>query len=220
MRSDRYTKVVLTIVAVCLSALTLMGIGLPDFTTEAEATVAPASVPEHQDLKKPGGGAGVVRAPAATLPLRWRIPTASEVEDVNGTSCSTVVAVRNLTAGTANVQVEWITWEGNSEALRPMALPAEQLMYWATNDVVDPRPYWDDDDADITFLIGYANVHADDPRILVTATVLCRDGIAAGAKILSLNELPAHPVGATAEYFVAGTPATRTPPMVVAESPE
>lgn len=220
MRSDRYTKVVLTLLTLGVWALMLTEVELPDLTAQAEATAVPSSAPLEQVSKKPGGEAGAARAPAATLPLRWRIPTVFEHIGVD-TSCSTVISVRNLTPATVNVEVEWFRWDLVITALRPGSIPANEMLLWATDDSIELRPYYPDDDANLgPSFIGFADVHAADPRILVTATVMCRDGTAAGAKILSHNEMPAFPVGAALEFFQAGMPATWTPPMAVPEVPE
>ncbi len=65
---------------------------------------------------------------------------------------------------------------------------------------------------------GYALVNADDPRILVAAMLRCGEK---DAKLpLTINNIPAYPVGVTAEFFRAGMPAAWTPPMVAPEMPE
>jgi hypothetical protein len=222
MRSDRYTKFVLTVIAVCLSVLTLTGIGLPDFTTEAEATVAARSALADQGRKNTGNEAVGPKVPTATLPLRWRIPTAFENIFSNATFCTTVVSVLNATASSINVQVEWTSWGGFSQALRPMALPASEMLHWVSDHQINIRPYFPDDDAGLEGFSGYVNVHADDPRILVTAIILCRDDTFATplAKIRVHDTIPAYPVGTTAQYFQAGMPATWTPPMASPETPE
>ncbi len=151
MRSDQYRNIVLTVIAVCLSILTLSVIGLPNLATRAEATIAPTSAPAAQAPEKPGGEVGVVRAPAATLPLRWRVPTA--FEDVStDTFCSTVISVRNLTSGTVNLEVEWIRWDLNITALRPKAIWAYQVVQWVTNSTVNIEPNYPDDDAGLADL--------------------------------------------------------------------
>jgi hypothetical protein len=134
--------------------------------------------------------------------------------------CATVISVRNLTDSSVSVDVEWINWDNDSLALRNHSLAARTLLQWATDDTVVVYPYWVDDDADIGGMIGYANVNADDPRILVTATVLCRDGDSVTSKFVSQNEIPAFPVGATMEFFQAGMPASWTSPLALPETPE
>jgi hypothetical protein len=101
-----------------------------------------------------------------------------------------------------------------------MTLPALNLLQWVSNSAIVLLPYFADDDAQIAGFIGYANVNADDPRILVTATILCREGTSGASKIQSQNDLPAFPVGATMEYFQAGMPNGWTPPRATPELPE
>jgi hypothetical protein len=220
MRSDRYKNVILAVIAVCLLALALTAVGLPGFAARAEATVDIAARDAYRGHQKPGGEAVEPRGPKSTLPLRWRVPAAHENVDSDETYCSTVVSVLNVTSATVNVDVEWMWWNDDSEARRPMAVPARSMMQWATNDEINLSPHYADDVANLAILHGYANVNADDPRILVTATVLCRDGTAAGAKIVSQNDVPAFPVGATAQFFQAGMPATWTPPMTAPDLSE
>lgn len=215
--SDRYTKVVLTVIAVCLCVLTLGEVSLLDPTARAEASSVDFSPPGTREQQKTSNAVAGPRAPTSTLPLRWRIPTAVERVGSAETYCSTVVSVRNLTTSSVSVEVEWFDWDGTTQKLRPMTLPARNLLQWATNNAIVLLPYYADDDALILGFIGYANVNADDPRILVTATVLCRDGTAGDSKVLSQNELPVFPVGATMEYFQAGMPVGWTPPRAMPE---
>jgi hypothetical protein len=53
---------------------------------------------------------------------------------------------------------------------------------------------------------GYAHVHADDPRIMVTARVFCRDGLGIGANVVSDYQVASYPVGASMGFFLARTP--------------
>jgi hypothetical protein len=68
------------------------------------------------------------------------------------------------------------------------------------------------------YLIGYATVHAEDPRITTSAYLVCREARTGYVPVEAITTIPAFPVGATAEYFVAGMPVNWTPPM--AEVPE
>jgi hypothetical protein len=229
MRSDRYTKALLTVIAVCLSILTLAEMGSLGLAARAEASSGESIEASHtgssklelQEQKTPTSRAPRAPAPTSTLPLRWRIPTAVHRATASPAAyCATVISVRNLTDSTVSVDVEWINWDNDSLALRNHSLAARTLLQWATDDTVTVYPYWVDDDADIGAMIGYANINADDPRILVTATVLCRDGDSVTSKFVSQNEVPAFPVGATMEYFQAGMPASWAPPMAAPEAPE
>jgi hypothetical protein len=224
MRTDRVTKLLLALIAAGLWVLILSSAGLPEMAARAEASFAPSSKSAHQQQKSLAGSTGGPKAPTSTLPLRWRIPTSFEDLFYDETYCSTVVSVTNPTTITINVEVEWITYFGYTAALRPMAVAAEEMLQWATNNLINLRPNYADDSTNLAagpaVFLGHANVNADDPRILVTATLVCRDGTAAGAKIIVQNEIPAFPVGATAEFSQAGMPATWTPPMAAPELPE
>jgi hypothetical protein len=223
MRSDRYTKVVLTIIAVGLWALMLTEIGLADLTAQAEATAAPPSSSALQDSKKPSGDAGPVRAPTATLPLRWRVAWAVE-RSVDTTHCGTAIVVTNSSNSTVDVQVEWFNYAGSSHGLHQRSIDGMSQNVWVTGTAIsgpdtDYRPFEYDSLANIPDILGgYARVHANDPRIQVAAFQYCRDGTGITKDIMSITNIPAFPVGATAEYFQAGMPATWTPPM--AEVPE
>jgi hypothetical protein len=64
-------------------------------------------------------------------------------------------------------------------------------------------------------------VHADDPRILASAAIVCRDAAGSGAtNIEAMTDVATFPVGATMEYFQAGMPVSWTPPMAAPEAPE
>jgi hypothetical protein len=70
---------------------------------------------------------------------------------------------------------------------------------------------------------GFAKVRADDPRVLVGAFLTCKRDRATGFDqidaVRALTNIPAFPVGATAQYFQAGMPSTWAPPMVRPEVP-
>jgi hypothetical protein len=217
MSSERYRNLVLTVIAVCLSVLTLTVVGLPGLAGRAEAAVDTAAGGAYRGDEEPGLEVVGARGPTSTLPLRWRVAAAHENVDDDETYCSTVVSVLNVTSASVNVEVEWMWWNNDSKALRLQAVPAESMMQWVTNEEINLNPHVADDDAGLLKHHGYANVNADDPRILVTATVLCRDGKAAGAKIMSQNNVPTFPVAATAEYFMAGMPSVWMPPTAVSE---
>ena len=148
------------------------------------------------------------------------IPTISEDGAQDDSYCSTVITVRNLTPNTVDIEVEWINWSATQYVLRLLSVPGKRMRHWVTDDQINIRPYYLGDNADLGPWTGYANVHASDPRILVSAAMLCREGTAAGAKVLANRGINAYPVGSTVEFFQAGMPAAWTPPMVVPELPE
>jgi hypothetical protein len=222
MRIDRATKVLLAFIAAGLWALVFSLGGPAEFLSPAEASASGSSGSAYRAPQKMDAERARPRTPTATLPLRWRIPTAFENVNSNATFCTTVVSVLNATASPINVEVEWLHWGGTSQALRPKQLPASQLLHWVSDHQINIWPYFPDDDAGLVGFAGYVNVHADDPRILVTAVMMCRDDTFATplAKIRVHDTIPAFPVGVTMEYFQAGMPATSTPPTVGPEVPE
>jgi hypothetical protein len=129
-----------------------------------------------------------------------------------------VVTVRNLTNQSVDVDVEWLAWDGGQVALRPLIVASNRMLQWATSTDVNVSPLYTDDSAGIGSLLGYAKVYASDPRILATSTLVCREADSVSAPFHVFNEIPAYPVGATAEFFQAGMPVDWTPPM--AEVPE
>lgn len=157
MRSDRYMKAILTVIAGCLIGLTLTGIGLPDLTTRAEATVAPQPAYEIQGAGKPGDDAGPIRAPAATLPLRWKVAGANARG--GGTYCGTAVIVTNNTNSAVNVEVEWFNYVGGSVKLNSGTTSALQQVIWVSGFAigypgVDPAPFIPDGYAQLDGVIG------------------------------------------------------------------
>ena len=225
MRPDRYTKVVLTIIAICLSVLTLSEIGLPELTTRAEAMVPVRPALPSQTAEEPGNDSVPARASTATLPLRWRIPWATELA-ASTTNCGTAVVVVNDTNKNLWVEVEWFDLTGSSQALRFLSIPGFEQRTWISGGVplngdTDTKPFYNANKAEISDLLGgYARVHAEDPRIEVAAFQYCRDAQGYDKNLLSITNLPAYPVGATLEYFQAGMPTTWMPPMAVPELPE
>jgi hypothetical protein len=225
MRNDRGTKVLLAMIAIGLWGLLLSQANPVDLAHPAEAAVVSTSAaPLEEQMVPPasvlGPVAAVTATSTATQPLRWMIPTISEDGAQNDSFCSTVVTVRNLTPNTVDIEVEWIDWSATKFVLRPLSVPSQRLRHWVTDDLINIRPYYQGDTADLGLWRGYANVHASDPRILVSGAMLCRDGTAAGAKILANRGIASYPVGSTLEYFQAGMPSAWAPLMVEPEAPE
>ena len=225
MRSDRYTKVVLTVIAIALCV-----IALPRLET-AKAMAAsrqPEATPVDQGasplVEQPAPPRAPV-GPTSTLPLRWRVSWASLNTGELETFCSTAVVVTNTTNSATEVEVEWMKHSGISAALQLETVPAYQTFVWVletATEVINPVPWRIDNDATISSgFKGHALVNSDDPRIMVSAYQYCRtDKDYPGPTILAQTNIPAYPVGATAEYFQAGMPVTWTPPMVEPEVPE
>lgn len=245
MRSDRYTKAVLTVIAVCLSILTLTMIGLPDFTARAEATAAPspataesAAPPEmHVELVQARLGAEQTHpspgeeyfAPAqgstprsATLPLRWRVSLAANwnTDNIGSDECFTALTLTGVSPTSIAVEVEF--FNNSAVSLGTVSTTAFSERTTTVRTISGggwtPSPFVSNAAVNTgNFTGGYARVHADDPRVLVGAFYKCREEFGG---IRSLSGIPVFPVGATAEYFRAGMPATWTPPMAAPEVPE
>ncbi len=210
---------VLTVTAFC--ALCLGNIGLENLNGQAEASVSSSFSSIQQHSKTAGSQS---RAATATLPRRWVVPGVHETVNVNGVFCSTAITVTTAfeVKNFLDVQVEFFSDTGVSMGAYvgvPHGAPGVRTTYVTDSEVT---PIWTvvDGDADLSNFTGSAVVHSDDPRILVTAFEWCRSGTGAATTLLSVRDLPAYPVGATLEYFQAGMPATRTPPVAAPDVPE
>jgi hypothetical protein len=235
MHSDRMTKVLLAAIAAGLWMLVLARAGTSEAT--AEAVGAAASL----DLQRDSGQDEVSHTmrserarptgPAAPsgMPLRWRVSYAAAFDDdVSGNNeCATVVNLLNTAPVSVSIDVEF--YDDNPSLVGTASLslaPGDShnvVTYAASLSYPIPFKY---DSYVFTgdFVGGFAEVHGDDPRILVSAFMTCRkDGGAVNTNALELRgmtNVPAFPIGATMEYFQAGLPATWTPPLVEPEEPE
>jgi hypothetical protein len=256
MRTDRYTKVVLTLIGIALWALTMTQMGVPvsaatepagarrsdnaatepvgarDFDsvgTEAAGTgsVSRASA-DLQVLEKPGmepegPPAGTSRGPTSILPLRWRVAWAALETGGSDTFCGTAVAVTNTTTQIVNVEVEWMDRFGSSKGVSSLVTAAYLTRVSGVQGnaaTINNVPFFHTDYILTTDFTGYALVTADDPRIMVSAFQYCRSDTGySTATVLSQTNIPAYPVGATADYFRAGIPA-EWPPARAALLPE
>lgn len=209
MRSDRYTKVVLTVVALGLWALVLTG------SPEEASAARQVSRQERLESETPAD-----HAPAVTdMPLRWRVARARHQTGGYNTFCGTAVTVTNLTGSTVNAKVNFLGFLGNSLAVEEISLAAYDPDVVITNLDVEPG-IADVSDAELVAFQGYALVYSDDPRIMVAGRIYCRDGLGILAAVVSDHMVPAYPVGTTAQYFQAGMPVNWAPPMAAPEVPE
>ena len=225
MRPDRYTKVVLTVIAIGLWGLMLTGVDLPDLTARVEATVALPSASASQagqsgSTKLDGAEQSPRLPPQATLPLVWIVPYVHESNGVNGAYCSTAIILQNYTSSSLGMpEVEWLDDYGNSLGITDSFFlsPGVRATIVADDEV---SPFWTvvDVDKNLANFTGSVKVHGD-PRLSVAAFEWCRSA-AGTAALVAVNNLPAYPVGAALQYFRAGMPATWTPPMAEPESPE
>jgi hypothetical protein len=229
MHSDRYTKVVLTIIAIGLWALTITQLQVPEAQARPQAGAGSGSGPAvglrgqdtdellaleqfSQGRQEPLDAAGPrPHAPASTKPLRWRIPWARHLNQTGaGTvDCVTGVQVVNFAPRTINVDVEFLNFVGGSQGMITRSMPAGVPQFLVTDDDTDETPLNIDGFASTGNFDGYAHVNADDPRIFVTAVVRCGED---GKQLpVSITTVPAYPVGTTAEYFQAWIPGSDVP---------
>lgn len=223
MPLDSYMKTVFTVIAVALSAL---AVGQYDVPAGATAGVGPAAaaaarppqaVTEEDQETAPAGA----RGPTSTRPLRWRIAYATNVGSGATTfeaDCLTAVnVVGAFGAGSFDYDVEF--FQGTSVPVGTVATSIDfdgDADLVITDDPFDPLPGFNHVAEANTndFTTGYALVLADDPRIYVSAYIVCEDG----SGVASFTNVPAYPVGPTATFFQAGVPGPApSPPRIEPE---
>jgi hypothetical protein len=137
------------------------------------------------------------------------------------TYCGTAVAVTNTTSQTVNIEVEWMDRWGASKGISNLVATAyltRVSIVSGSSVTINYLPWSYTDALFVSDFLGYALVTADDPRIMVSAFQYCRSGAGiSGATIVAQTNIPAYPVGATADYFQAGIPA-EWPPAPAAEA--
>jgi hypothetical protein len=216
MRSDQRIKILLVVfvVAVCAMAMSRLEFPAEAATTGQEVYAADS----RQDRREPETRGA--HAPTVTdMPLRWRIARARHESGNFNTYCGTEVVVTNLTGSPVEAKVEFLNSGGASEGVSAISLAAFDPDNVITNLNVEPGV------TDIVGYLalgdfqGYALVYADDPRIMATARIYCRDATGSAANVVSDQMVPAYPVGASAEFFKAGMPGSWTPPMAKPELP-
>ena len=157
----------------------------------------------------------------APQPLRWYVDFAlKKSSDTYDTYCVTSVIGRNLSPSELTFQVEWLDDTG-SLGYNECLIPAGRTRTVTTGFTPLSYPFLWGVYSDLTEFTGNANVHADDPRVHVSAYIVCRDAPATTGKIVGMTTVGVSPVGASAEYFQAGIPASSEMPRVtVPEAPE
>lgn len=215
MRCNRLTQILLAIIVVvlCTGAVTWLGTSLAG---AAEST-APEGLPEVRSRALTSG--------PATLPLRWRVTFARQTDPTTGTSgtfCGTTVLVWNTAQSPVETQVEWFH-ANSSIGYATLTIPADSTNGFWTQSAPTLAPFNQAGvitDSGVFF--GTAQVHAADPRVIVSAFLVCKDSVGPSPlpKLVGTTNIPAYPVGQTLEYFQAGMPATWTPPVAVPEVPE
>jgi hypothetical protein len=155
---------------------------------------------------------------STTLPLRWYVSSVNEnAAGTDNAYCMSAVRVRNVTTSVVTAEVEWVTFQGVSLDVRSLSVPARGHRTFITDDDVSSEPFGSSDNANLIDFGGFAQVHASDPRIIVSAFLVCRTGTGPATNIVSITNLPAYPVGDFLGVFQADLPMLHDSPM--AENP-
>ena len=160
---------------------------------------------------------------AATMPLRWRASHAAETAELAGLTdfCMTMVVVMNTTNSSVSAELEWFSAPGTLLVTESFSLSALQVKYVGTDDQVLVGPFGMDVDSNQADFTGFAQVYASDPRIIVSAYLICRDALGDPANLTAMLPIPAYPVGESLDYFQATAPVLGGfPPVAVPKAPE
>lgn len=204
---------------VIISTGLCVGAGVWLVSAQAGAEQA-TSVPQDHP---PGMGRALTTGPA-TLPLRWRLSYAMQ-SDISatgseGTFCGTAVIVLNTTSASVDAQVEWFH-TGGSVGYTPVTIPAHSMKGWWSDSSPRLAPIKHSGAVSGTgFLIGYATVHAEDPRVVASAYLVCREAATGDTPVAAMTTIPTIPVGTSAEFFRAETSPAWTPPVVESDLPK
>jgi hypothetical protein len=227
MSTDRYTKAILTIIAV---ALCVIAFPRPETPEVVAASLRPDAEKMATVYPAPNAGEPKNRHSSAAGPLRWRIPYALEVFSGGsaGYQCHTAVSILNASSAAVDVEVVLFDSAGVVEASALRNLPVDDsLVYTSATPEETNMPFPFGIEAEMVLQSasiltnGFALVYAEDPRVLVTAFVSCVGTLqpSLGEAFRGITNIPAYPVGATMEYFQAGTSPVWTPPMAMPETP-
>ena len=211
MRTDWLTKALLTFIAAALWLLAMSPGNTP-------APAVAEEIPHGTAASTAGAGSQRLTTGPATLPLRWQVPYTT-LDTLSGdTHCGTSILLTNPTSGSIDVEVEYFeSAGGTSMGHWPVSVAASAVASaWLNNDDSGPLVYVNTEPFISNYLgaittddfSGRATVHADDPRIIVTAYMVCRSGldIEAGAKIVGMANIPTYPVQSSLDYYQAGLP--------------
>ncbi len=222
MRSDRGTKMLHGMIAVGVWALTMTQLEAPRaMAVEPESSTETAAVERRVPMES-----GIAQSTVG--PLRWRIGYAGAEETNAGGSnqCFTSVSLVNTSAVSIDAEVEFFGWDDLSVGSATPTVPPQGSVTVIAHEsgfFTEIPPFNANALVVVTggFAAGFAQVYADDPRILTTAFLVCaRERVSTSdalQELRSMAHIPAFPVGATLEYFRAGMPATWTPQVVVPE---
>jgi hypothetical protein len=227
MRGDRTTKLLLALIALGIWALTIFQVGIPVAGAESSATTTESAVAEPASTAAQADGSiggdhttRTVTGPAP-LPLRWHVDYAGvQTGTWYNTYCTSLVVVRNLTGGVVRVQVEWFEFEGASLGYTQVDVIAGGRGVVVANQTdIKSHPFSGSYDSALGEFHGYANVHADDPRVHASANLICRDGTGSSTHIVAITSIGTSPVGSSREFFLAGSPGGWSP-AVTGDRPE
>jgi hypothetical protein len=201
MATDRFTKVVLTVLAIGVWVLAIAYAGTPIvLATAADDTAgsAPSLEPVSNEMAEAG-------APAPAYPLRWYVSLVHHEVRAGSIDCKTVVMVVNLHSSSVNAQIDFYDDSGTILATRSPSVAAGASYYEGT-DLMMEYPSTGD-----TVIPGHARVYADHPNVLAINYIECPTGAVS---------VTSYPVGATLDYFQASLPAPGGTPLVdTAERP-
>jgi hypothetical protein len=226
MRNDRMTKVLLALIAAGLWSLTMTQLETPEVMAADTAEIPVVSTRADESYSQTSAA-----IPAATDPLRWRVSLAANQnpDSDNANDCATAISVLSVAPNSTDVTVVFYSNAAGFLASRKETLASKGTLAFSTsggNGISGTRGVLKPDHRVATgnFTRGFAQVHAGDPRVIVSAFLEChrdrRDSWSQTNAYRGVANIPAYPVGATAQYFIAGMPASWTPPMAAPEVPE
>lgn len=187
MVQDRYTKVVLTVLAVGVWALALVQAGTPAVLADAVDGSTSIGIPA-EPVSTEGSRSGM---PVASLPLRWYIPLVLHVVDVGSLECHTTIGVVNPNTTSVDVEIDFISDTGSVLTTESSTLVAGGIY---TARTVDLAQYPNTGTLEMT---GHARIHAAHPNVLPLNYLDCAGGD------VSMTPLA---VGATLDLFRADLP--------------
>jgi len=187
MAQDRYTKVVLTVLAVGVWALALAQAGTPAVLAEAVDGAASIDTPTGS-VSLEASKSGV---PFASHPLRWYMPLVLHVVDTGTLECQTTIGVINLNTSSVAVEIDFINASGTVLTTEASTVVAGGLFAVGTKEL-SQYPNTGTLEMD-----GHARIYADHPNIIPINYIDCAGG--------DVSMTP-QAVGATLDLFRAGVP--------------
>jgi hypothetical protein len=228
MSTDRSTKALLAIIAAALWMIAIW----PTTSPETAAAGQVGTTTKAHPPQATGRAAERLSAGPATLPITWHVPYAMFDSTSIDTHCATAIMISNPTPGTISTEIEYFaSATGYSLGYASVSVDSHvATASWLYRDpgggpyvYVDTNPFISDHiwHTVVDEFAGYASVHSNDPRIIVTAYMVCRDGldVEAGAKIVGMANIPTYPAHSALEYYRAASPGRPALPGVVTPDP-